>query len=87
MTIDIITKTIKKYMSIIVNKNITFIDSNEFCKGALYTLVSYLEGNYFKYLKSEFPDHKLEILKRKDACPYEWVDSFEKLNYPELPPK
>ena len=87
MTIDITTKTIRKYMSIIDNKNITFIDSNEFYKGALHTLVSYLEGNDFKYLKSEFPDHKLEILKRKDAYPYEWVDSFETLNYPQLPPK
>ena len=72
-------------MSIIVNRNITFIDSNGFCKGALDTLASDLGDNYFKYLKSEFADHKLEILKRKDAYPYEWVDSFEKLNYPQLP--
>ena len=74
-------------MSIIVNRNITFIDSNGFCKGALDTLASDLEDNYFKYLKSEFADHKLEILKRKDAYSYEWVDSYEKLNYPQLLPK
>ena len=36
---------------------------------------------------SEFPSDKLEILKRKDAYPYEWVDSYEKFNYPQLPPK
>ena len=36
---------------------------------------------------SEFPPNKLEILKRKDAYPYEWVDSYEKFNYTELPPK
>ena len=35
MTIDVILKTIEKYMSIIANRNITFIDSNEFYKGAL----------------------------------------------------
>ena len=29
----------------------------------------------------------LEVLKRKGAYPYEWVDSYEKLNYQELPPK
>ena len=79
MTIHIIPKTIEKYMSIIVNRNITFIDSNEFYKGALNTLASNLEDNDFKYLKSEFADHKLEILKRKDAYSYEWVDSYEKL--------
>ena len=36
---------------------------------------------------SEFPANKLEILKRKDSYPYEWVDSYEKFNYTELPPK
>ena len=42
---------------------------------------------HFKYLVSEFGTDKLEILKRKDAYPYEWVDSHEKFNYKELPPK
>ena len=36
---------------------------------------------------SQFPTDKSEILKRKDAYPYEWVDSYEKFNYPSLPPK
>ena len=85
--IGVIPKTIEKYMSIIVNRTITFIDSNEFYKGALDTLASNLEDNYFKYLMSEFPLDKLEILKRKDAYPYEWVNSYEKFNYPQLPPK
>ena len=83
----VIPKTIEKYMSIIVNRTITFIDSNEFYKGALDTLASNLEDNDFKYLMSEFPLDKLEILKRKDAYPYEWVDSYEKFNYPQLPPE
>ena len=30
---------------------------------------------------------KLEILKRKDAYPYEWVDSYEKFKHPFLPEK
>ena len=50
MTIDVIPKIIEKYMSIIVNRNITFIDSNEFYKGTLYTLASNLEDNGFKCL-------------------------------------
>ena len=74
-------------MSIIVSRNITFIDSNEFYKGTLDTLASNLDHKDFKYLMSEFPIDKLELLKRKDAYPYEWVDSYEKFNYPQLPPK
>ena len=74
-------------MSIIVNRSITFINSLQFIKASLDTLTSNLEDNDFKYLMSEFPIDKLEILKRKDAYPYEWVDSYEKFNYPQLPPK
>ena len=74
VTIDVIPKTIEKYMSIIVNRNITFIDSNEFYTATLdtWTLASNFEDNDFKYFMSEFPIDKLEILKRKNAYPYEW---------------
>ena len=87
VTIDVIPKTIEKYMSIIVSRNIIFIDSNEFNKGALNTLASNLNEKDFKYLMSEFPMHNLRILKGKDAYPYEWVDSYEKFYYPQLPPR
>ena len=36
---------------------------------------------------SEFPANKLEILKRKDAYPSEWVNSYEKFEYQTLPKK
>ena len=48
VTIDVIPKTIEKYMTIIVNKNITFIDSLQFIKASLDTLASDLEDNDFK---------------------------------------
>ena len=73
--IEVIPKTIDKYMSIIVNRNIAFIDSLQFYKGSLDTLVSNLNNKDFKHLTSEFGIDQLEILKRKDAYPYEWVNS------------
>ena len=87
MTVDVIAKTIEKYMSIIVNRTITFIDSNELYKGTLDTHAWNLDDKDFKYLLSEFNPNQLEIIKGKDACPYEWVDSYRKFNYPSLPPK
>ena len=66
-------------MNIIVNRHITFIDSLQFYNSSLDTLASNLNDEGFKYLVSEFGIAKLEILKRKNAYPYEWVDSFEKL--------
>ena len=74
-------------MSIIVNRHATFIDSLQFCNSSLGTLASNLNDEDFKYLVSEFGINNLEILKRKDAYPYEWVDSNEKFNYKKLPPK
>ena len=55
--------------------HITFIDSLQFYKGSLDTLASNLNNEDFKHLISEFDVDKLEILKRKDACPYEWVNT------------
>ena len=69
--IDVIPKGIDKYMTIIVNRHITFIDSLQFYNGSLDTLTSNLNNEDFKHLTSEFGIVKLEILKRKDAYPYE----------------
>ena len=85
--IEVIPKGIDKYMSIIVNRHITFIDSLQFYNGSLDTLASNLNNEDFKHLTSEFGIDKSEILKRKDAYPYEWVDSYEKFKHPPLPEK
>ena len=74
-------------MSIIVNRYITFIDSIQFINASLENLGSNLHNKEFKHLTSEFDVDKLEILKRKDAYPYECVDSYEKFKYPTLPEK
>ena len=85
--IEVIPKGIDKYMGFIVNRHITFLDSLQFCNGSLDTLASKLKDEDFKHLTSEFGIGKLEILKRKDAYPYEWVDSYEKFKHPSLPEK
>ena len=85
--IDVIPKGIDKYMSIIVNRHITFIDSLQFYNGSPDTLASNLKDKGFKHLISEFGIDKLEISERKDAYPYKWVDSYEKFNYTQLPSK
>ena len=74
-------------MSIILNRHITLIDSLQFYNGSLETLSSNRNNEDFKHLISEFCIDKLEILKRKDVYPYEWVDSYEKFKYPSLPEK
>ena len=56
-----------RFLSIIVNRHITFIDFLQFYNNSLDTLASNLEDEDFKHLTLEFGIDKLEILKRKDA--------------------
>ena len=63
-------------MSIIVNRNIIFLDSLKVWEASLDSLAGNLEDKDFKHLLSECPIDILEILKRKDSYPYEWVDSY-----------
>ena len=85
--ISVIPKVIDKNMGIIVNRHITFTDSLQVYNSSLDTLASNLNNQDSKYLVSEVGIDKLEILKRKDAYPYEWVDSYEKCKHPSLPEK
>ena len=50
-------------------------------------LVKNLSGNDFKYLTEEFGFKNLELLKQKDAYPYEYMDSFERFIEENLPDK
>ena len=74
-------------MSIIVSRNIIFLDSLQFLKVSLDILAGTLKDNDFKHLLSEFPEDKLDLLRKKDSYPYEWVGSCRKFLYPRLPPK
>ena len=57
--IQVIPKTSGKYMSIIINRNIIFLDSLQFCNSSLDNLASNLNNEDFKHLMSEFPIDKL----------------------------
>ena len=85
--IQVIPKTNERYMSIIVNNSIVFLDSLQFCRASLDTLAVSLQDSDFKYLLSEFTKNKLELLRKTNWYPYEWVDSYKKFIYPRLPPK
>ena len=85
--VQVILKTNKRYMSIIVNRNIIFLDLLQFLKASLDNLAVNLEDEDFKHLLSEFSEDKLKLFRKKDAYPYEWVISYKKLIYPRLPPK
>ena len=87
INIQVILKSSEKYMSIIINNSIVVLDSLQFSKASLDDLAGNLEKKDFKHLMSEFSKDKLELLRKKDPYPYEWVDSYKQFLCPRLPPK
>jgi hypothetical protein len=78
-------------MSIGINK-LRFKDSLNFLNGSLSTVVGLLrkDGYDFPLLTKYFTDlghdkKKIDMLFRKGVFPYEWFDSFDKMEYDGLP--
>ena len=54
---------------------------------SLEKLVKNLADDDFKYLTEEFGSKYLQLLKQKDAYPYEYMNSFKRFNEEKLPDK
>ena len=87
INIKVIPKSTEKYMSIIIYRDIIFLNSMQFLNKSLDALASNLEDIDRKYLSFEFKLIDLELLKKKDPYTYEWVTNIKKFDYPKLPPK
>ena len=59
----------------------------QFMTSSLEKLVKNLSDNYFKYLTQEFGSKNLQLLKQKDAYPYEYMDSSKTFSEGKLPDK
>ena len=57
----------------------------QFVNSSLDKLVKHLSDEDFKYLVEDFGSENLELLKQKDASPYEYMNSFERFNEEKLP--
>jgi len=73
-------------MQVDVKRDIRFIDSFKFMAASLDSLVDNLPKESFKNLTSFYEGEQLELLFRKGVFPYDWFDSFDKLNETTLPP-
>ena len=87
VVIDVIPCGLEKYMAIIVNRNLVFIDSMQFMNDSLDSLVKNLVDKDFKHLSREFSGQNLELVKKKGVYLYENMNSFKKFGECELPNK
>ena len=78
--IEVMPNRPEKYMAFSLNKNFVFIGSIQFINSSLEKLVKNLSDNDFKYLTEKFGSKNLELLKQRDAYPYEYLDSFKRFN-------
>ena len=83
--ISVIPNGLEKYMAFFLGRNLVFTDSMQFMNSSLDKLVKNLSDKDFKYLVEEFGPDNLEILKQKGAYPYEYMNSFKRLNEDKLP--
>ena len=82
--VDVIPNVLEKYMAFTVNKNLVFTDSKQFIDSSLEKLVKNLSDDDFKHLAEELGSENLKLL---NACPYEYMDSFERFSEKKFPVK
>ena len=60
-----------------------FIDIKQFMNSSWENLVKKLSDDDFKLLTQEFGSENLQLLKQRDAYPYEYMDRFSEGKLPD----
>ncbi|XP_065640589.1 uncharacterized protein LOC136073148 [Hydra vulgaris] len=79
--------TNKENKVIEVKLQLRFLDSFRFMASSLDSLTKNLTKEQCKNVSRYYSGNELNLLLRKGVYPYEWVDSINKLNETQLPPK
>ena len=87
LNINAIPNNMEKYMAFMLGNHLTFIDSFQFMNSILDKLVNNLPKDDLKYTSQVFKGKRLNLMSQKGVYPYDFMDSFEKLDQTELPAK
>jgi len=87
--------TNKQGKQVVVKRELRFVDSLRCMPSSLDALTKNLTKDIFIYLrkfgknllKKKYCDSHLDLLIKKGFYPYDYMDSLEKLNETQLPPK
>jgi len=78
----------EKYISFSLDEY-RFLDSFQFMASGLDTLTKNLKSEgiqKFKHTQKYFDNDKLDLVTKKGVCPYDYINSFEKMDETSLPP-
>ncbi|XP_065665454.1 uncharacterized protein LOC136086885 [Hydra vulgaris] len=70
-----------------VKRELRFLDSYRFMPSSLNALSKNLAKDQCKNMGKLYSEKKLDLLLRKVVYPYNWVDSINRFNETQLPPK
>ena len=87
LKIGAIPNNMEKYIGFMLGDHLTFIDSFQFMSSSLDKLVSNLPKEKLRYTSSVFEGRKLELMSKKGAYPYDFMDDYCKFHYERLPSK
>ena len=82
--VGVIPQNLEKYISLIVGQ-LKFLDSFQFTPKSLDVLSKTLEDDEFKYLVESCTTSQFDLVRRKGVYPYDYMDSVERFDEPELP--
>jgi hypothetical protein len=88
--IHVIPCTEERFISFtkkIYNISCRFLDSYRFLSESLAKLAEYLPQEQYIETQKYFKNYNIELVTKKCAFPYDYVDSLEKLQIKTLPPK
>ena len=87
LNINAILNNMEKYKAFMLGNHLTFIDSFQFMSSSLDKLVSNLPKDDLIYPSKALKGKRLDLMSQKGVYPYNYMDSFEKLNEKEVPTK
>ena len=87
MEINCLPNNMEKYMAFTLGKHLVFLYSFQFMSSSLDRLAANLPADASKYTSHVFQGEKLTLVKRKGVYPYDYMDSVERFNDKQLPPK
>ena len=75
---SVIPNELERYTSLTINDKLSFVDSFQFLRSSLDSLVKNLKEYDFKYLSQQFDNDVLDLVKLKRLYPYEFMADFKK---------
>ena len=78
LKISVVLNGLEKYMSFTINYKLSFIDSFKFISSSLDSLVKNLSKDDFKYLRQEFDNNVLDLVKKEGFHPFEYLTNFQR---------